>query len=218
MNKEYSSVKHKISDEQSQCLDKKIDNKDYIVEPSILDEQWLSLSQDWQTQPFEKTDIQVLLKQTKRRTLWAKLLLAFDIVATLAVIIAFMIGMYQGDWNNATITYLGVCGLLSAVFVYYEIQIRQQTWQHSCDSPDKAIQNAIAGCKSSIKYVLLIKYSTWLVFPVVNGYLFVMVSESDKSPWPAFIIVNFFVIAMWSISHFFHLKRNKELKQLMTLQ
>ena len=38
---------------------------------NILDEQWLSLSQDWQSQPYEKTDIQALLKQTKKRTLLA---------------------------------------------------------------------------------------------------------------------------------------------------
>ncbi len=217
MNKDNSPINKKDIEKNLQSVDSHFENKKSRVESSILDEQWLTLTKDWQAQPFEKTDIQALLKQTKRRTLWAKSLLTLDVVATIGMLIAFCIGLYQGDWKNATLVYIGVGGLLSAVFVYYEVKIRQQTWQHSCDSPDKAITNAIAGCKSSIKYVLLIKYSTWLVVPLVNVYIFAMVSESEKSPWPPFITVNLFVTAMWGVSHLFHLKRKKELKQLLSL-
>ena len=39
----------------------------------MLDEQWLSLTQDWQAQPFEKTDMAALVKQTKRRTYLGKI-------------------------------------------------------------------------------------------------------------------------------------------------
>mgnify|MGYP005810322047 CR=1 FL=1 len=184
---------------------------------SILDEEWLSLTQDWQAQPYEKTDIQALLKQTKRRTLWAKSLLILDIAATVGLLIAFVIGLFQGDWGNATIAYLGFGGLFSAVFVYYEVKIRQQIWLYSCDSPEKAISNAISGCRSSIKYVQLIKYSTWLLLPLVNGYLFVMLTESGKSPWPPFLVINLSVLVTWLISHFFYLKRKKELEQLLSL-
>lgn len=182
-----------------------------------LDESWLSLTQDWQAQPFVKSDISALLKQTQRRTLWAKSLLVFDMVVTLGVILVFFFGLYQGDWHSATITYLGLGGLFSLIFVIYEIKIRQQVWQHHCDSPDNAIINAIAGCQSSIKYVLLLKYSTWVIVPLANWYLFVMVSESEKSPWPPFVVMNIFVIAMWGVSHFFHLKRKRELTQLVKL-
>jgi hypothetical protein len=217
MNKGNSPINQKDIEEKLQSVDNYSEIKNNRIQSSVLDEQWLSLTQDWQTQPFEKTDIQALLKRTKIRTLWAKLILALDVVATLGMFFAFFLGLYQGDWKSATITYVGVGGLLSAIFVYYEVKIRQQTWQHSCDSPDKAITNAIEGCKSSIKYVLLIKYSTWLVLPLVNVYVFAIVSESGKSPWPAFFGVNLFVIAIWGTSHFFHLKRKKELKQLVSL-
>ncbi|KGJ88947.1 hypothetical protein [Colwellia psychrerythraea] len=181
---------------------------------NVLDEQWLSLSQDWQSQPYEKTDIQALLVQTKKRTLLAKSLLVIDVVATLGLIIALLVGLYQGDWGRATITYLAFGAITSVVFVYYEIKIRLRIWQHSCDSPDKAVANAIAGVESSIKYIKLIKLSCWLLFPAVNWYLYAMIGESEKSPWPPYLIINIIIVSLWLVSHWFHIKRTKELSQL----
>ena len=147
---------------------------------TVLDEQWLSLSQDWQSQPYEKTDIQTLLKQTKKRTLLAKSLLLIDAIATLGLIIALLVGLYQGDWGTATIAYLAFGAITSVVFVYYEIKIRLRIWQHSCDSPDKAVANAIAGVESSIKYIKLIKLSCWLLLPAANWYVYAMIGESEQ--------------------------------------
>ena len=220
MTKDNSPINQINNEEKSHVIDEmseSLENTNNADMPTILGDEWLSLAQDWQTQPFEKTDIQALVKQTKRRIFWAKTLLALDVIATICMFIAFFIGIYQGDWKNATIAYVGVGGLFSAIFVYYEIKIRWQTWQHSCDSPDKAIANAINGCKSSIKYVLLIKYSTWFMLPFVNAYLFAIINESGKSPWPSFLTINLIIIAMWGIGHFFHLKRKKELQKLLAL-
>jgi hypothetical protein len=180
----------------------------------ILDEQWLTLSQDWQSQPYEKTDIQALLKQTKKRTLLAKSLLAIDVIATVGIIIALLVGLYQGDWGTATIAYLAFGAITSVVFVYYEIKIRLRIWQHSCDSPDKAIVNAIAGVESSIKYIKLMKFSCWLLLPAVNWYIYAMIGETEKSPWPPFFVINMVIVSLWLISHWFHQKRTKELIQL----
>lgn len=181
---------------------------------NVLDEQWLSLSQDWQSQPYEKTDIQALLKQTKKRTLLAKSLLVVDVIATLGLIIALLVGLYQGDWGTATIIYLAFGAVTSVVFVYYEIKIRLRIWQHSCDSPDKAIVNAIAGVESSIKYIKLIKLSCWLLLPAVNWYIYVMIGETEKSTWLPFFVINMVIVSLWLISHWFHQKRTKELIQL----
>lgn len=181
---------------------------------NVLDEQWLSLSQDWQSQPYEKTDIQALLKQTKKRTLLAKSLLVVDVIATLGLIIALLVGLYQGDWGTATIIYLAFGAITSVVFVYYEIKIRLRIWQHSCDSPDKAIVNAIAGVESSIKYIKLIKLSCWLLLPAVNWYIYAMIGETEKSPWPPFFVINMVIVSLWLISQWFHQKRTKELIQL----
>jgi hypothetical protein len=193
------------------------DNQTPPLNEQPLDENWLILSRDWQAQPFEKTDINKLLKQTKRRTLWAKSLLAIDIIATLGLIIALMVGLYQGDWGTATIAYFTFGSLGSVVFVYYEIEIRLRIWQRSCDSPDKAVENAIAGVESSIKYIKLIKWSCWLLLPVVNWYIYAMIEASEKSPLPAFIFINVFVISMWLVTHWFHKKRDKELAQLISV-
>ena len=181
---------------------------------NLLDEQWLTLSQDWQSQPYEKTDIEALLKQTKKRTLLAKSLLAIDIIATVGLLIALLIGLYQGDWGTATIAYLAFGVITSVVFVYYEIKIRLRIWQHSCDSPDKAVANAIVGLESSIKYIKLIKLSCWLLLPAVNWYIYVMIEESEKSSWPPFFVINLVIVILWLVSHWFQKKRTKELSQL----
>ncbi len=193
-------------------LDK--DKNSPVSDEQPLDEDWLLLSQDWQAQPFEKTDIKALLKQTKKRTLLAKSLLAIDVIATFGIFIALLVGLYQGDWGTATISYLLFGFITSVVFVYYEIKIRLRIWQHSCDSPDKAVANAIAGVESSIKYTKLIKLSCWVLLPVVNWYVYVMIQESEKSPWPPFLVMNSFILVMWFITHWFYLKREKELQQL----
>jgi hypothetical protein len=179
-----------------------------------LDENWLLLSQDWQTQPYEKTDVSALLRQTKKRTLLAKSLLALDVLATLALVVALLVGLYQGDWGTATIAYLTFGSIGSLVFVYYEIKIRLYLWQHCCDSPDKAVANAISGIESSIRYIKLTKLSCYFLLPAVNWYLYAMIAESEKSPWLSFIVINSFIIGMWLLTHWFHLKRNKELSQL----
>ena len=204
-----------ISANSEKALDK--DNQTPPLDEQPLDENWLILSRDWQAQPFEKTDIKKLLKQTKRRTLWAKSLLAIDIIATLGLIMVLAFGLYQGDWGTATIAYFTFGSLGSVVFVYYEIQIRLRIWQRSCDSPDKAVANAIAGVESSIKYIKLIKLSCWLLLPAVNWYIYAMIEESEKSPLPAFIFINVFVISMWLVTHWFHKKRDEELSQLSSV-
>jgi len=224
MNKDNSPENEKnqsfmqVEQAQKKSLDidslPKKDDQQVEVESNFVDEQWAELSQDWQSQPFTKVDVNALLKQTKKRTYLAKSLLGLDILATLGLIIAFAVGIYQGGWKIATLAYLAFGSVLSIVFVYYEIKIRLGIWQQSCDSPDKAIDNAIAGCQSSIKYIQLIKLSCWFLLPAVNAYIYAMISESEKSPWPPFIMVNSFVLIMWLVTHYFHMKRNAELKQL----
>ena len=92
-------------------------------ETSVLDEQWAAMRQDWQAQPVPKTDINVLLKQTKRRTLWAKTFLGLNVLFTIAVFIAFLIGLYDGEYGTPMNTYLGIASFGTAIFVYYEIKI-----------------------------------------------------------------------------------------------
>jgi len=193
--------------------------KDKTVTPelSMLDEQWAEMAQDWQSQPFVKTDINKLLKQTKQRTLIAKLLLSIDIIATLGMLIAGFFMWINNSKDQATMIYLGGGGALSVIFVYFAVKFRMTAWRANCGSPDKAIEHAIAGCQSSLSYIKLIKLSCFAIWPISNWYLFTASQQMSKSPMSGFIFLNVLIVTVWLITHTFYLKRNKELKFLKSI-
>lgn len=102
--------------------------EDTSLETSILDEEWDNLTQDWQSQPVEKTDINALVKQTRNRTLWAKSIYVLNIIATLSLLVSFGYGVFKDEFGTPWNTYFGVGGLLSCIFVYYETKIRLAVW------------------------------------------------------------------------------------------
>jgi len=201
----------------------KISNQslDHLGKPEqpneMLEADWLAMSDDWQSQPFDKVDISALLKRTKKRTLWAKSCLGLNIIATLGLLISFIYGLTKGEFSQPMNTYLGLGGLLSAIFVYYEVKIRLTTWQQCCDSPDKAVGNAIAGCQSSLKYILLTKLSFIPFLVLANWFVFAMTQANEKSFWPPLLFINGFMLTMYVITDWFHRKRKKELQQLLSI-
>ena len=186
-------------------------------ELSMFDEQWAEMAQDWQSQPTAKTDIAKLLKQTKQRTVWAKCLLAIDVIATLGMLSVALYMWLSGSQDQATIIYFGFGGVLSVIFVYFAIKIRLAAWKVNCGSPDKAVEHAVSGCQSSINYIKLIKFSCFIVWPFANWYIFTMSQQMSKSPVLGLVLINLLVIAMWGVAHSFYLKRHNELKQLQEL-
>jgi hypothetical protein len=198
---------------------KSLPKKDETITPefSMLDDEWAEMTQDWQSQPFVKTDINKLLKQTKQRTLIAKLLLSLDILATMGMFVAGIYMWINNSKDEATIIYLVGGGALSVIFVYFAVKFRVTAWRANCGSPDKAIEHAIAGCKSSLSYIKLVKLSCFVICPVSNWYLFTASQEMSKSPMYGFIFLNALLIAIWLISHTFYAKRNKELKFLKSI-
>ncbi len=191
---------------------------DDLSESPMLDEQWLELTQDWQTQPYEKTDIQVLLKQTRRRTYWAKALLALNVLATIAMLSGFFYGLSQGEFGTAMNSFLGICGVLSVIFVIYEIKIRIDTWRSCCDSPDKAIDNAIAGCESSLKYIVLSKIAFLPFWLLANWFFYNVAIEEQRSMWSGLVFINIYLVICYLITEYFHRKRKREHKQLLLLK
>ena len=187
-------------------------------ETSVLDDDWEAMTQDWQAQPVPKTDIIALLNQTKRRTLWAKVCLGLNALFTVAVIIAFLFGLYNGEYGTPMNTYLGIASIGTAIFVYYEIKIRLQTWRQCCDSPDKAIDNAIISCQSSIKYMILNKISCIPFAITGNWFIVVMAEENDKPLWRGLLIINLALIVVYVVADRLHKKRKKEYQQLMSLK
>jgi len=199
---------------------KTLPKKGNTVSPelSALDEQWAEMTQDWQSQPFVKTDINKLLKQTKQRTLVAKLLLSLDIIATVGMLIVGIYMWINNSKDQATMLYLTFGGALSVIFVYFAVKFRVTAWRANCGSPDKAIEHAIAGCQSSLSYIKLIKLSCFVICPISNWYLFTASQQASKSPLFGFIFLNVLLITVWLITHTFYRKRNEELKFLKSLE
>ena len=128
--------------------------------------------------------------------------------------IMFIYGFYAEKWSTASQVFLFCTGVGSTVYVYYEFKIRLSTWRQNCGSPEKAVENAIASCESSIKFIKLIKFSFWIMLPVMNWYLYAIINESEKSLLPPLIISNSIMVVTLLITHVFHKKRLKELSLL----
>jgi len=185
---------------------------------ALLDEQWSIMTQDWQTQSVPKTDSIALLKQTKRRILWAKACLGFNIIALIGIFIAFFIGLYRDEFGTAMNSYFGGAGLIMVILVYYETKIRLKVWRQCCDSPDKAIDNAISACRSSINYMILNKLSC-IPFAVIGNWFIVVIRlDSDETMWKALILLNVFLIGAYIVADRLHKKYKKEYKILMSLR
>lgn len=182
---------------------------------NMLDEQWASLSQDWQEQPYEKTDIKALAKRTSRRTFWAKTYFILNIITTVSFFAAFVYGIFMGEFGSAWNTYLGGGGLISLVFIYYEADIRMKTWRKMSDSPDQAIDNAIAEVQSSMKYMLLIKWSSIPFGVLVNWFVFSFKMEQEKSPIVGLAYANGIIIIMYIWAEIIQRKRKKEYSTLL---
>lgn len=181
---------------------------------SISETDWSTMSEDWQSQPFTKIDIQRLLSQTQRRTLWAKLCLGLNFLASFFIFFSFIYGLTLGDYSQLVNIYLGFGSILSFVFMYYELKIRLKVWQSCCDSPDKAIQNAMTGIESSIKYCRLTKLSIVPFFILFNWFCYAVTSEQDKSIWLPLLIVNGFLLTVYITTDIMQRKRQAQYQQL----
>ena len=187
-----------------------------LEQPSFLDEQWECLSQDWQSQPIVKTDIDKLLKQTRKRTRWAKSCYVLNVIATVGLMLSFLYGIYNNEFGKPWNTYLGLGGVLSLIFVYYERKIRINAWQQISNAPDKAVENALAGYRSSLKYMMLTKWSCLPFGILANWFVYSMGQENGKSTLGAFLFINIFLVVIYIGTEVIYRKRKKEHQELLT--
>ena len=180
----------------------------------LSEDDWLTMSEDWQSQPFTKIDIQRLSKQTQRRTLWAKVCLTLNTVVTLAIIMLFIYGLRQGDFSQTVNIYLGIGSMLSLIFTGYEFKIRLKAWQACCDSPDKAVQHAMTGIESSINYCRLTKLSMVALLMLLNWFFYAVSSQSEKNIWSVLIFVNGFILIVCIFTNIIQRKRKAEYQRL----
>jgi len=181
---------------------------------ALIDEQWESLSQDWQAQPVEETNIQALLQKTRRRTYWAKTCFGLNVVATVGLLASFIYGIFENEFGKPWNTYLGLGGFMSAIFVYYEMQIRMKTWAQISSSPEQALENALAGCQSSIKYMVLTKWSCLPFGVLANWFIYSVSQENGKNPLAAYMFINIFILVLYVITDVIHRKRKREYQEL----
>ncbi|MEW6981554.1 hypothetical protein AAD001_02760 [Colwelliaceae bacterium 6471] len=179
-----------------------------------LDNEWLTLAEDWQSQPYDKVDVNKLLKQTQRRTLWAKMLLFIDVLSTLFIIVFFIYGLYKGEWKTATLFYLGSASIAFVFYTAYAVKVRVKSWRLMAGDPNKIVESALIGCRSSLQYIKLIKWTSIPLFIWLNSYLYIIEPEVEKSVWPALIMSNGIIIVMTIVCHFMQRQRERELKQL----
>lgn len=182
------------------------------------DETWTKLTEDWQAQPTVKTDVAALVQRTRRRTRIAKMCFALNIIATLGLLIAFLYGVVDGQWGEPINIYIGLGGAISVVFVYLETQIRLSTWQRLCDSPEKAIDNAIAGAESAMKYMWITKLSFLPFLPLVNWFVYTVGQTNEKKLIPAFLMSNGFMLVTYFVVEYLHRKRKNEYQKLLKLK
>ncbi len=222
MSEENSKAKIASETEKSKELptqaraDKQKDEQTESTE--IFDETWAKLSDDWQSQATPKTDIQALMKRTRRRTRGAKLCFALNIIATFGLLVVFLYGIYDGQWGEPVNIYIGFGGLFSLVFIYFEAKIRFAIWSQLCDSPEKAIDHAIAGSESSMRYMWITKLSFLPFIPLVNWFVYTVSQTSDKAALPAYLMANGFMLVVYLFVDYLYRKRKKEYQQLLQMK
>lgn len=196
----------------------KLETDNSVDEAQLLDDDWLSMTSDWQSQPYEKVDITALVKQTKRRIIWAKILLACDVIAVLFLYALLAYVLLEDNEKAATIAYVVAGCVIYTVYLYHAIKLRIGSWRIMSSDPNNIIDSAIVGYKSSIQYNRLIKWATILLWPTVNIYLYVIAPLTEKSLfWPA-VIGNLVLIGTILTVHWFQRKREQELKQMQEIK
>ena len=110
--------------------------------------------------------------------------------------------------------YTGTASILSIAFVFYAVKIRLASWRLFAVEPENIISTDIVGCKASLQYIKLLKLSCYAIFPMVNWYLYEIVTMKEKSLLIPLIFANSTILVMYFISHYYQVKREKELVQL----
>lgn len=186
-----------------------------MKDKSPLDDQWDDLVNDWQSQPYEKLDLNKLIKQLRRRTIGAKILLGFDVLATILLSVACYWHLTQEPYDLPTIIYLGIGAFGSLIYTIICFRIRIQTWRMDASDPQQYYEKTLSGIKGALKFAKLLKYSCYAMVPIINWYLWAVTQASEKPVLILYLFVNLLILVMYIGSHIYQRKREKELKSLL---
>jgi len=182
-----------------------------------LEQEWLTLAQDWQQQSFTKVDIDKLTKKTAKRLLKTKLIFAIDLMATIGIIIYFFYLWLFSTENTATVIYMAFAALTSPIYMYISYQMRIVSWRVGVGTPTSAISAAIEACNSSIQYLQLSKYCAFAFVIPLNWYIYTIKTAQNKPMLLGLILANSILLLMYGISDHMQKKRKNELAELKTI-
>ncbi|NMP30887.1 hypothetical protein HII17_04860 [Thalassotalea sp. M1531] len=185
-----------------------------MTDKTPLDEQWDSLVEDWQSQPYEKVNITKLIHQLKKRTLYAKSVLGLDVLATLFLFSALFYELKQVPVDIATVIFVGIGAVGSLIYTIVEFNIRIKTWRLDASDPKQAFEKNISGLKGAIQFANLWLYSCYIICPIVNWYIWELSKTSEKPILPAYLFANGLVAVMLIGAYIYKNKRQTELKQM----
>ncbi len=211
-----SSAEHQ-ADKQTTLLqsDPEQEEKSAYQSPEQNTDSWLLMTEDWQSQTYTKIDIAKLLKQTQRRTLWAKICLVINIALTFLLLLVFVYGVSLGNFSTVVNIYIGIGSIIALIFSYFEVKIRRKAWQTHCDSPDKAVENAKVGIESSIKYCRLTQLSLAPFVILLNWFIYAITIESDNVSWLPWLIGNGYLLLVYIVTEVVKRKRQVQYQQLL---
>lgn len=185
-----------------------------MSEKSPLNENWDSLVDDWQTQPYEKVDMTKLVKQLRRRTLGAYANLALDIVATIFLFVACYWVSVNEPEDRATIIYLAIGGVGSLIYTIFEIKIRLATWKMDATSPSEYFEKNMSALRGSVRFANVWLVSCYIMLPIINWYVWELGKTTEKNINLAYLLANFFVVVLIVLGMIFKRRRKSELSRL----
>jgi hypothetical protein len=114
------------------------------------DQQWLSLTQDWQSQPTQAVDSQKLLKTIKRRSAVIWLTSILDVVVVAG---AWCFGLWMSfePEKQMVAVFVLMSALWGSVIVYIEFSMRKGTWTMSEAGNSSILDFSIKRCEVAIK-------------------------------------------------------------------
>ncbi|MFD2164763.1 hypothetical protein ACFSJY_00660 [Thalassotalea euphylliae] len=185
-----------------------------MSEKSPIDEQWDSLVDDWQSQPYEKVDTNKLIKQLKKRTFYAKLVLFLDVIATVGLAWSFFWSLDNDDFNLPTTIYLGVGAVGSLIYTILAFNIRFATWRMDASDPEQVFHKNMSALKGAIQYANLWVYSCYIILPLGNWFVWEIGKTTEKSMFYGYVFMNSLTLFMIACGLVFKARRQRELDSM----
>ena len=177
-------------------------------------ESWDAMISDWQSQPYERADTDKLIKQLTRRTRIAKWMFASNILATLFIAGAWAWFLFDAEEKRALTIFSGVIAVFSFIYTVIEFKIRKETWAMDATDPEQIFNKGVSSAKGALQYTKLWLYSSYILLPLGNWFVWERSKTSPKDPIPFYIFINVFLVVLILIGLIYQKRRKKELENL----